>query len=61
VFTKSTQITESQRVEFRAELFNFTNTPNFGVPTTDVANPNFGKIFSAGPPRQLQFGLKYYF
>jgi hypothetical protein len=58
---KSTPINDRQRLEFRAEFFNFTNTPNFGVPTLDVANPNFGKIFSANAPRQLQFGLKYYF
>ncbi len=61
VISKSTAVRERQQVEFRAEFFNFTNTPNFGVPTLDVANPNFGKIFSAGAPRQMQFGLKYYF
>jgi hypothetical protein len=61
VVGKFTQVTENQRVEFRMEMFNFTNTPNFGVPTLDVANPNFGKIFSANAPRQMQFALKYYF
>jgi hypothetical protein len=61
VVSKSTPVREGQRIEFRAEFFNFTNTPNFGAPTVDIANPNFGKIFSANAPRQMQFGLKYYF
>ncbi len=62
VTSKSTSFGEKYRVEFRAEFFNFTNTPNFSAPsTTDITNPNFGKIFSASAPREMQFGLKFYF
>ena len=62
VTSKSTTVGETRRVEFRAEFFNFTNTPNFGAPsTTDVLNPNFGKIFGAAAPREMQLGLKLYF
>jgi hypothetical protein len=62
VTSKSTTVGENRRIEFRAEFFNFTNTPNFSAPsTTDVLNPNFGKIFGAAAPREMQFGLKFYF
>jgi hypothetical protein len=62
VVSKSTMVGENRRIEFRAEFFNFTNTPNFSAPsTTDVLNPNFGKIFGAASPREMQFGLKFYF
>ncbi len=62
VTSKNTRIKESMRLEFRAEFFNFTNTPNFSAPsTTDVTNPNFGKIFGASAPREMQFGLKFYY
>jgi len=61
VTSKVTTMGENKRLEFRAEFFNFTNTPNFSAPTTDVANPNFGKIFGASTPREMQFGLKFYF
>jgi hypothetical protein len=49
---------ERYRVEFRTEMFNFTNTPNFGLPNTTLQNVNFGKISNAGAPRVIQFGLK---
>jgi hypothetical protein len=62
VTSKNTRIGETMRLEFRAEFFNFTNTPNFSAPsTTDVTNPNFGKIFSASTPREMQFGVKFYY
>jgi hypothetical protein len=59
--SKAETFHESDRLEFRWEMSNFTNTPNWGVPTTDIANPNFGKVSSASSPRQMQFGLKFYF
>lgn len=50
------------RVEFRAESFNFTNTPNFAPPGLAFGNPQFGVVNAqANAPRQLQFGLKIYF
>lgn len=50
-----------RRLQFRAEAFNVTNTVNFGLPVADLNSPNFGRILSAGPPRLIQFALKYIF
>lgn len=61
VASKDTAIGERKRLEFRAEFFNLTNTPNFGQPTADVSNANFGRITSAKTGRQGQLGLKLYF
>lgn len=50
------------RIEFRAEFFNFTNTPQFAPPGQAFGNAAFGVVntqFNA--PRQLQFGLKFYY
>lgn len=52
---------ERKTIEFRAEFFNVTNTPAWGGPVENISNVTFGKIFSALTPRQVQFGLKYYF
>jgi hypothetical protein len=47
---------------FRAEFFNLTNTPKFGLPTTNRAAPTFGVISNtAANPRIVQFALKYLF
>lgn len=61
-------ITESSAMEFRAEFFNFTNTPKFGLPVNDFSlnapGPNnpFGQITSTvANPRIIQFALKYSF
>jgi hypothetical protein len=53
--------------EFRGEVFNVTNTPNFGAPgQLNYTNlTNFSKITSTedvpNDPRQIQLALKYYF
>ena len=56
-------VTENSALQFRAEFFNFTNTPKFGQPTNDLAaGPAFGVISStASNPRIIQFALKYSF
>src|SRR5262249_41583027 len=50
---RSFSVTESSALDFRAEFFNFTNTPKFGLPLNDfAAGPAFGVISSsAGNPR----------
>ena len=58
---KEFHITERIRSQFRAESFNVTNTPAFGVPNSQVGDPTFGQINGADRPRNMQFGLKVIF
>jgi hypothetical protein len=37
------------------------NRANFGLPVADLSSVNFGRIFSAGPPRLMQFAVKLMF
>jgi len=55
--------TERVRMQFRAEVFNLTNTPQFNFPDSGYGDTNFGKITStlAGTERHVQFGLKLLF
>jgi len=63
---KQFPIRERFKLEFRAEAFNLTNTPNFALPSNlnfqDLTN--FGQITSTrdnpDDPRELQFALKLY-
>jgi hypothetical protein len=55
------QLPRQTRLQFRAEVFNVTNKANFGLPVADLNSANFGRIFSAAPPRLMQFGLKLIF
>jgi hypothetical protein len=55
-------IRESTNLEFRMELFNTFNTPQFGRPNGGFGNVLFGTINSqANSPREIQFGLKLIF
>jgi hypothetical protein len=49
------------RLELRWETFNVLNRVNFDVPNRVAFTPNFGRIFSARPARQMQFGVKVLF
>jgi outer membrane receptor protein involved in Fe transport len=53
--------TEAMRIQFRAELFNAFNTPNFGAPGSSVGTGQLGVISGAAPGRIIQFGLKLNF
>jgi len=54
------QITESKRFQFRFELFNTFNHPNFFTPDTNLGDSTFGVISAAYPARSLQFAGKFY-
>ncbi|MBS1826187.1 MAG: TonB-dependent receptor [Acidobacteria bacterium] len=55
-------VMESHSVQFRTELFNAFNRPNFAGPGTNPDTPgSFGRIQSASDGRIIQFGLKYLF
>jgi hypothetical protein len=52
---------ESRSLELRFETFNLFNTANFDLPNRFAFTPNFGKVFTAGPARQIQLGVKFLF
>jgi hypothetical protein len=74
---KNFRITERTHIEFRAEFFNLTNTPNFSPPgfggngvsaapgSLDYLSSSFGVINSTrdgqNDQREIQFALKFYF
>ncbi|HET6962933.1 MAG TPA: hypothetical protein VFJ27_10570 [Terriglobia bacterium] len=53
------QLANSLQLQFREEYFNFANHANFSIQAAQLASPRFGRIIEAGPPRQLQFGVKF--
>jgi hypothetical protein len=59
--SRTFQVREEQRIEFRAEAFNVTNSVHWGNPVTNLNSGNFGQITSASDPRIMQFALKYIF
>jgi hypothetical protein len=58
---KAFAVSESKRVEFRVEAFNFTNTPIFNAPDVNVNSLQFGTVQAAQGERNVQLGLKFYF
>jgi hypothetical protein len=54
---------EHWRIQFRAEAFNISNTPQYGRPDTTFGDGNFGIITGTTNvgPRAVQFGLKIFY
>jgi hypothetical protein len=60
---KDFPFTERVRLQFRTEVFNLFNTPQFNFPDSGYGDSKFGQITStlAGTERHIQFGLRVMF
>ncbi len=58
---RTVQLAETQSLQFRAEIFNLFNHPNFDLPNNEIGTPNFGAITEAQNPRLVQLALRYQF
>jgi hypothetical protein len=58
---KKFRVTSDVRLGVQADLFNAFNWVNFNNPNTNVSAADFGRINSAGPARQVQFGIRLEF
>ncbi len=63
---KHTPIGEKWNMEFRTDLFNIANHPNFANPDGNTTDPNFGRssqtvgsTIGTGTSRQIQFSVKF--
>jgi hypothetical protein len=61
---KDVTFRDRYRFQYRAEAFNFTNTPIFGNPATNIDSASFGTVTSLATnnsSRVIQMALKLYF
>jgi hypothetical protein len=58
---KTWTLPRTSTLEFRWEIFNLLNRANFDLPNRIFGNPNFGRIFSAKSPREMQMGVRLAF
>jgi hypothetical protein len=61
VLAKTVAVATRQRLELRWEIFNLLNRANVDLPNRVFGTPNFGRIFSAKDPRQMQLGVRLTF
>lgn len=62
--TKGVVVREGWNLQFHTEFFNLANRVQFAAPTTQVGNPNFGKVTAtslSANPRLIQFALRLQF
>jgi Carboxypeptidase regulatory-like domain len=58
---KQFRLSERFNLRFQADMFNAFNRVNFRAPATVFTTAGFGTITTAGPARNIQFGLKLNF
>ena len=61
---KNFAIREGMKLQFRAEAFNFTNTPTFGEPGRTINSATFGVVTAQAfnpKPREVQLALRLTF
>jgi hypothetical protein len=60
--TRIVRVAETREFELRVDAFNALNWLQWNQPATALNNPgSFGQITTAGPPRIMQFAIKYRF
>ena len=60
--TRIIRVATTREFELRVDAFNALNWLQWGQPATALNNPgSFGQITTAGPPRIMQFAIKYRF
>jgi hypothetical protein len=63
-FGKNFPIFERLKLQYRAEMFNLTNTPQYGKASTTLGAPDFGRISGLAPgalPRNIQMAVRLEF
>jgi hypothetical protein len=59
---KNTRVGENQRLQLRADFFNFTNSRDFGIPNSTVTSSNFLNQWGTdGGNRRIIVGVRYVF
>jgi len=58
---KRVRITEGREFEFRLDVVNVLNHPNFSNPTTNINSTSFGQITSATGSRRFTFNARVNF
>jgi hypothetical protein len=61
MLSKTFRVTEKTNLEFRAEVFNVSNTPPLNDPNGSFGTSAFATITSAGNPRDFEFAAKFRF
>jgi len=59
--SRTFQIREAQKLDFRAEAFNVTNSFHMKDPITTQNSNTFGQVLTSYDPRIMQFALKWVF
>ncbi len=54
-------VTESHRIQFRMEAYNWVNHPNWSGAQTNATSSTFGKVTTKSGNREIQFALRYQF